>query len=308
MGQHSTGPTVASNVSPGLSCCSAGAGDIHTANSQSSTNGSSGITGSDATSHLLTSSNSGAPAASVCGLASTYESRLITSSYPRVGGIYAASAYPEQTNYMTAFGAAPTSLYQPLSHAYDIKDANAGGWSALPQATCYPYEASLYNPYGDRYAGMDSAARRKNATRETTNTLKAWLYEHRKNPYPTKGEKIMLAIITKMTLTQVSTWFANARRRLKKENKMTWEPRNKNADGQDADDKDSCNGSDDNSSSGGLTDRVVLNASADSMSSKLESDEIASLTSVKTEPLVDSNCDKRIAMPSIIDEKLNSLP
>jgi hypothetical protein len=50
---------------------------------------------------------------------------------------------------------------------------------------------------------MDSAARRKNATRETTNTLKAWLYEHRKNPYPTKGEKIMLAIITKMTLTQV---------------------------------------------------------------------------------------------------------
>ena len=64
-------------------------------------------------------------------------------------------------------------------------------------------------------------------TRETTSTLKAWLNEHRKNPYPTKGEKIMLAIITKMTLTQVSTWFANARRRLKKENKMTWAPKNK---------------------------------------------------------------------------------
>lgn len=30
----------------------------------------------------------------------------------------------------------------------------------------------------------------------------------------------MLAIITRMTLTQVSTWFANARRRLKKESKM----------------------------------------------------------------------------------------
>ena len=61
--------------------------------------------------------------------------------------------------------------------------------------------------------------RRKNATRETTAALKAWLKEHRKNPYPTKAEKIMLAIITRMTLTQVSTWFANARRRLKKENK-----------------------------------------------------------------------------------------
>ena len=84
---------------------------------------------------------------------------------------------------------------------------------------------------------LNGAARRKNATRETTNTLKAWLYEHRKNPYPTKGEKIMLAIITKMTLTQVSTWFANARRRLKKENKMTWSPRNRCADDDDDGDK-----------------------------------------------------------------------
>ena len=43
----------------------------------------------------------------------------------------------------------------------------------------------------------------------------------------------MLAIITKMTLTQVSTWFANARRRLKKENKMTWSPRNRCGDDED---------------------------------------------------------------------------
>ena len=46
---------------------------------------------------------------------------------------------------------------------------------------------------------------RKAATRETTGPLKAWLHEHRKNPYPTKAEKIMLAIITKMTLTQVGS-------------------------------------------------------------------------------------------------------
>ncbi|EGV92012.1 Iroquois-class homeodomain protein IRX-5, partial [Cricetulus griseus] len=83
-----------------------------------------------------------------------------------------------------------------------------------------------------RYGGVElsGAGRRKNATRESTSALKAWLHEHRKNPYPTKGEKIMLAIITKMTLTQVSTWFANARRRLKKENKMTWTPRNRSED------------------------------------------------------------------------------
>ena len=99
--------------------------------------------------------------------------------------------------------------------------------------------------FSNRFSPIDlnSGARRKNATRETTSTLKAWLYEHRKNPYPTKGEKIMLAILTKMTLTQVSTWFANARRRLKKENKMTWSPRNrcgerKDSEGYSDDDDD----------------------------------------------------------------------
>lgn len=52
-----------------------------------------------------------------------------------------------------------------------------------------------------------------------------------------------------MTRMQVSTWFANARRRLKKENKMTWEPRNKTNDGHDSDDKESIAGSEDGSSS-----------------------------------------------------------
>ena len=97
--------------------------------------------------------------------------------------------------------------------------------------------ALSYHPYGSPgypYQ-LNDPAYRKNATRDATATLKAWLQEHRKNPYPTKGEKIMLAIITKMTLTQVSTWFANARRRLKKENKMTWAPRNKSEDEDDGD-------------------------------------------------------------------------
>ncbi|XP_008588323.1 PREDICTED: LOW QUALITY PROTEIN: iroquois-class homeodomain protein IRX-2 [Galeopterus variegatus] len=99
--------------------------------------------------------------------------------------------------------------------------------------------AISYHPYGSAAYPyqLNDPAYRKNATRDATATLKAWLNEHRKNPYPTKGEKIMLAIITKMTLTQVSTWFANARRRLKKENKMTWAPRNKSED-EDEDDGD----------------------------------------------------------------------
>jgi len=56
-------------------------------------------------------------------------------------------------------------------------------------------------------SGLD--VRRKNATRESTSTLKAWLFQHIKNPYPTKGEKIMLAIVTHMTLTQVTLYCYN---------------------------------------------------------------------------------------------------
>ncbi|TSM52251.1 Iroquois-class homeodomain protein irx-3 [Bagarius yarrelli] len=104
-----------------------------------------------------------------------------------------------------------------LASPYELKESPGMQHPGFPAAhpAFFPY--SQYQ-YGD-------ASRPKNATRESTSTLKAWLSEHRKNPYPTKGEKIMLAIITKMTLTQVSTWFANARRRLKKENKMTWVPK-----------------------------------------------------------------------------------
>uniref|UniRef100_A0A8R1HKG9 Homeobox domain-containing protein n=1 Tax=Caenorhabditis japonica TaxID=281687 RepID=A0A8R1HKG9_CAEJA len=91
-------------------------------------------------------------------------------------------------------------------------------------------DSHMYHPYA--LDGM----KKRNATREATAPLKDWLHAHRKNPYPSKGDKLLLAYQTRMTLTQVSTWFANARRRLKKENKMTWSPQNRRGDGCDEDD------------------------------------------------------------------------
>jgi len=64
------------------------------------------------------------------------------------------------------------------------------------------------------YGALD--VRRKLAARESTAILKAWLYQHIKNPYPTKAEKILLAIITQMTLTQISTWYIVIYLRLRK--------------------------------------------------------------------------------------------
>uniref|UniRef100_A0A336M444 CSON011356 protein n=2 Tax=Culicoides sonorensis TaxID=179676 RepID=A0A336M444_CULSO len=168
--------------------------------------------------------------------------RIALSSYSRIptaASVYGTPYPSTDQNPYPSIGVDSSAFYSPLSNPYALKESGPTGdmtaWTSagLPPTTgYYPYDPTL-TAYGYG-AGYDLAARRKNATRESTATLKAWLNEHKKNPYPTKGEKIMLAIITKMTLTQVSTWFANARRRLKKENKMTWEPKNKTDDDDDA--------------------------------------------------------------------------
>ncbi|XP_077383121.1 iroquois-class homeodomain protein IRX-1a [Festucalex cinctus] len=141
-------------------------------------------------------------------------------------GMY-ANPYAHNYSAFLPYTSADLALFSQMGSQYDLKDS-----PGVHPASFAAHTSPAFYPYGQFQYG--DPARPKNATRESTSTLKAWLNEHRKNPYPTKGEKIMLAIITKMTLTQVSTWFANARRRLKKENKVTWGSRSKEDDGEDA--------------------------------------------------------------------------
>jgi hypothetical protein len=62
----------------------------------------------------------------------------------------------------------------------------------------------------------------------------------------------------------VSTWFANARRRLKKENKMQWSPRNRTGDDDDDDDDNKNNASDlDDDLDGRRTPRSLCDDSND---------------------------------------------
>uniref|UniRef100_A0A3P8U1A1 Mohawk homeobox b n=1 Tax=Amphiprion percula TaxID=161767 RepID=A0A3P8U1A1_AMPPE len=65
-----------------------------------------------------------------------------------------------------------------------------------------------------RYGGVKVRHKRQ-VLQDMARPLKHWLYKHRDNPYPTKTEKVLLALGSHMTLVQVSNWFANARRRLK---------------------------------------------------------------------------------------------
>ncbi|BHF78067.1 Iroquois-class homeodomain protein IRX-5 [Sparganum proliferum] len=71
---------------------------------------------------------------------------------------------------------------------------------------------------------------KKGANRENTAVLRNWLDTHRLNPYPTKDERDLLAVITGLSQQQISTWFANARRRLKKQNPLLRSTRHRQDD------------------------------------------------------------------------------
>ncbi|KAJ9075066.1 homeodomain super [Entomophthora muscae] len=54
---------------------------------------------------------------------------------------------------------------------------------------------------------------RQNLPRESIKILKKWLFTHCENPYPEEHEKDELARQAKISATQLSNWFINARRR-----------------------------------------------------------------------------------------------
>ncbi|SNX81817.1 uncharacterized protein MEPE_00522 [Melanopsichium pennsylvanicum] len=56
--------------------------------------------------------------------------------------------------------------------------------------------------------------RRGKLPKPVTDLLKTWLLEHASHPYPTEDEKRQLCSMTGLTLSQVSNWFINARRRI----------------------------------------------------------------------------------------------
>lgn len=109
------------NSPQALSCCSAESQT--TPGSQSSMNGqiaSGSIGGSGSgdspSGYLQTASanTSSSSTSSVCGLTSPYESRLISSTYPRLSGLYGSSPYTDQTNYMNPFETGHASFYPTL--------------------------------------------------------------------------------------------------------------------------------------------------------------------------------------------------
>ncbi|KAH8704148.1 homeobox KN domain-containing protein [Talaromyces proteolyticus] len=120
-------------------------------------------------------------------------------SAPYGGGSGTTPAMYSQTAYDGArHGHYPASYsseseYSPMTHNH-----------TLP--------ASTFGVIGD---SLDSRGKRRrgNLPKPVTDILRAWFHEHLDHPYPTEEDKQIFMSRTGLSISQISNWFINARRR-----------------------------------------------------------------------------------------------
>ncbi|KAL5598275.1 hypothetical protein FOBRF1_012068 [Fusarium oxysporum] len=128
-----------------------------------------------------------------------------------------------------------TDNWSASSVLTDICDYGSGAYSMVPKETEYLKEndqterlassaddspsfasstrqESSVNPAGPPMATPKVGA---HLSRETQRILRQWFDAHSDNPYPDDGTKEALHRLTGLTKTQLTNWFANARRRYK---------------------------------------------------------------------------------------------
>ena len=60
--------------------------------------------------------------------------------------------------------------------------------------------------FSSRYPLPEKPRQKRAVIQDMVRPLKLWLLRHRHNPYPTKAEKVQLALGSNMTLVQVSSY------------------------------------------------------------------------------------------------------
>ncbi|KAJ8583892.1 kinase-like protein [Rhizopogon salebrosus TDB-379] len=162
------------------------------------------------------------------------ESRL-SAPYPRRYGDYLGTAIPSTSLSSSHFSSpnltsplipdiklqgTPTSTYveAPLrddwnssnqNYAYPSNNTSLDTTnSPMPSAAPAPATPSSPAP------SSTLALKRGKLPKETADYLKAWLHRHSDHPYPSEEEKKQLCHATGLTMSQVSNWMMNARRRI----------------------------------------------------------------------------------------------
>jgi len=87
--------------------------------------------------------------------------------------------------------------------------------SAILANSIYSHNPLSHHPHSQDQIDLTIKPKRRrgNLPKAVTALLKDWLAKHKKHPYPTEEEKLLLSKETKLSLQQISNWFINARRR-----------------------------------------------------------------------------------------------
>ncbi|MCJ1413631.1 hypothetical protein MMC19_007753, partial [Ptychographa xylographoides] len=151
-------------------------------------------------------------------------------SLPSVHDI-SSGTYPPPSRPGLSFSQSYNDAYYPsrrnASPPRPIPYPSYGGGAYRPEyayTTGQYYERSPFSNGGvGSYAlGFDGVSdhgdgkqkrRRGNLPKAVTDTLRVWFTEHIAHPYPTEEEKQILMGQTGLTISQISNWFINARRR-----------------------------------------------------------------------------------------------
>ncbi|KAJ6473534.1 hypothetical protein C8R47DRAFT_1144724 [Mycena vitilis] len=113
--------------------------------------------------------------------------------------------------------------YSDSRPAYDER-AHQQQWAPPPQSAPPPENHHLQYPPMVAPLPLDDSRQRSPQTmpqrkrgrlpKETTDFLKAWLHSHAAHPYPSEVEKKQMCHATGLSMSQVSNWMINGRRRI----------------------------------------------------------------------------------------------
>ncbi|KAI9670039.1 MAG: hypothetical protein M1817_004519 [Caeruleum heppii] len=102
---------------------------------------------------------------------------------------------------------------QPYAPARPYTDVTARDSSRAPLSTGPPPLMTYESAPDPRMERGGSRRRRGNLPRPVTDVLRHWFHGHLNHPYPSEEEKQALMLRTGLTMSQISNWFINSRRR-----------------------------------------------------------------------------------------------
>jgi len=150
-------------------------------------------------------------------------SRSPSSTLPVVNTLEARSQYPPAYyNGRPRDGEHSRSTVQPHTYYQQSGYGQQEGYSPRGTHLTGPpqYVAGAPPSFPSTYDQIESVNGRKNETRRrgnlpkhVTDVLRMWFQDHVAHPYPTEEEKQFLMQQTGLTISQISNWFINARRR-----------------------------------------------------------------------------------------------